>query len=69
VNRLFAYIREAFEAIWRNRVRSALTMLGMVIGTASIIGVLGVSKAMSGGITNQLNDFGDQGISRSNIAT
>jgi len=63
VNRLFAYIREAFEAIWRNRVRSALTMLGMIIGTASIIGVLGVSKAMSGGITNQLNDFGDQGIS------
>jgi putative ABC transport system permease protein len=63
VSRLLAYIREAFEAIWRNRVRSGLTMLGMIIGTASIIGVLGVSKAMSGGIASQLDAFGDQGIS------
>jgi len=63
VNRLLAYIREAFEAIWRNRVRSALTMLGMIIGTSSIIGVLGVSKAMSGGIAGTLNAFGDAGIS------
>ena len=63
MSRLLAYIREAIEAIWRNRVRSGLTMLGMIIGTASIIGVLGVSKAMSGGIARQLNDFGDQGIS------
>jgi len=62
VNRFFAYIREAFEAIWRNRVRSGLTMLGMIIGTSSIIGVLGVSKAMSGGITGTLNAFGDAGI-------
>ena len=63
MSRLLAYLREALEAIWRNRVRSGLTMLGMIIGTASIIGVLGVSKAMSGGIARQLNDFGDQGIS------
>lgn len=63
MSRFLAYIREAFEAIWRNRVRSGLTMLGMIIGTASIIGVLGVSKAMSGGIAGTLNDFGDQGIS------
>ena len=63
MNRFLAYIREAFEAIWRNRVRSALTMLGMIIGTASIIGVLGVSKAMSGGIAGTLDAFGDAGIS------
>jgi putative ABC transport system permease protein len=63
VSRLGAYIREAFEAIWRNRTRSLLTMLGMIIGTSSIIAVLGISKAASGGINATLNAFGDQGIS------
>jgi putative ABC transport system permease protein len=60
--RLLAYTREALEAIWRNRVRSALTMLGMIIGTSSIIGVLGLSKAASGGITATLGSFGDPGV-------
>jgi len=63
VSRLFAYLTEAFEAIWRNRTRSFLTMLGMIIGTSSIIAVLGISKAASGGINATLNSFGDQGIS------
>jgi putative ABC transport system permease protein len=61
--RLGAYIAEAFEAIWRNRTRSLLTMLGMIIGTSSIIAVLGISKAASGGITGTLDSFGDPGIS------
>ena len=57
------YLAEAFTAIWRNRTRSILTMLGMIIGTSSIIAVLGISRAASGGITGTLNSFGDQGIS------
>jgi putative ABC transport system permease protein len=63
MTRLGAYVAEAFGAIWRNRTRSILTMLGMIIGTASIIAVLGISRAASGGITGTLNSFGDQGIS------
>ena len=47
VTRFAAYFGEALEAIWRNRTRSLLTMLGMVIGTASIIAVLGLSRAAS----------------------
>ncbi|HEX3468951.1 MAG TPA: ABC transporter permease [Candidatus Elarobacter sp.] len=62
IGRLFAYLQEAFGAIWRNRTRSLLTMLGMIIGTSSIIAVLGVSKAASSGITSTLNSFGDPGI-------
>ncbi|HZO95285.1 MAG TPA: ABC transporter permease [Candidatus Baltobacteraceae bacterium] len=61
--RLADYVGEAFAAIWRNRTRSILTMLGMIIGTSSIIAVLGISKAASGGITGTLNSFGDPGIS------
>ncbi len=63
MSRLFAYAGEALAAIWRNRMRSILTMLGMIIGTSSIIAVLGLSRAASGGITGTLNSFGDQGIS------
>ena len=63
MSRLLAYCAEAFSAIWRNRTRSILTMLGMIIGTSSIIAVLGISKAASGGITGTLNSFGDLGIS------
>jgi putative ABC transport system permease protein len=63
VTRLFAYAIEALEAIWRHRTRSLLTMLGMIIGTASIIAVLGISKAASGGISETLDSFGDPGIS------
>ncbi|HEX3466767.1 MAG TPA: ABC transporter permease [Candidatus Elarobacter sp.] len=63
IGRLRDYLGEAFAAIWRNRMRSILTMLGMIIGTSSIIAVLGLSHAASGGITDTLNAFGDQGIS------
>ena len=62
LRRLKDYLGEAFAAIWRNRTRSILTMLGMIIGTSSIIAVLGISRATSGGIAETLNSFGDQGI-------
>ena len=62
MTRLLAYLGEAFTAIWRNRTRSLLTMLGMIIGTSSIIAVLGISRAASGGITGSLNSLGDPGI-------
>ncbi|GAC1658744.1 MAG: ABC transporter permease [Candidatus Elarobacter sp.] len=62
LSRLRDYAGEAFAAIWRNRSRSILTMLGMIIGTSSIITVLGISRAASGGIAATLNSFGDQGI-------
>ncbi len=62
MSRFFAYAGEAFEALWRNRVRSILTMVGMIIGTASVIAVLGIGKAASGGISGSLDAFGDPGI-------
>jgi putative ABC transport system permease protein len=63
VTRLWAYAAEALAAIWRNRTRSILTMLGMIIGTSSIIAVLGISRAASSGIASTLTSFGDPGIS------
>jgi putative ABC transport system permease protein len=55
---LVAYVEEAIAALWRNRVRSALTMLGMIIGSASIIAVFGISRAATSGITGTFASFG-----------
>ncbi|GAC1620390.1 MAG: ABC transporter permease [Vulcanimicrobiaceae bacterium] len=60
--RVLAYAREVLDAIWRNRARSILTMLGMIIGTSSVIAVLGVGRAASTGITGQLDAFGNPGF-------
>ncbi len=61
MGRYLAYAREALDALWRNRARSILTMLGMIIGTASVITVLGIGNAASSGISSSLNAFGDPG--------
>jgi len=62
MSRVLAYAREALDAIWNNRARSILTMLGMIIGTSSVIAVLGIGKAASGGIASSLDSFGDPGF-------
>jgi putative ABC transport system permease protein len=62
VTRILAYALEACDAIWRNRARSALTMLGMIIGTASVITVLGIGNAASTGIKGSLDAFGNPGF-------
>ncbi|MGA8535189.1 MAG: ABC transporter permease [Candidatus Tumulicola sp.] len=58
MNDLLSYLEEATAALWRNRVRSALTMLGMIIGSASIIAVFGISRAATSGITGTFASFG-----------
>ncbi|HEY1683084.1 MAG TPA: ABC transporter permease [Candidatus Tumulicola sp.] len=59
----FSYLEEAVTALWRNRARSGLTMLGMIIGSASIITVFGVSRAASGGIASTFASFGQLPVS------
>ncbi|MBV8284311.1 MAG: hypothetical protein JO175_06655, partial [Candidatus Eremiobacteraeota bacterium] len=46
---LLSYAQEAIASLWRNRVRSILTMLGMIIGSSSIIAVFGISRAATSG--------------------
>jgi putative ABC transport system permease protein len=59
VTYLLSYLEEATAALWRNRVRSALTMLGMIIGSSSIIAVFGISHAATSGITGTFASFGE----------
>ncbi len=62
MSRFLAYIPEAFESIWRHRSRSALSALGMIIGIASVIAVLGLSQAASGGMKEEIARGGDPGF-------
>ncbi|MGD0969411.1 MAG: ABC transporter permease [Candidatus Aquilonibacter sp.] len=58
MSRVLAYLAEACRSLWRNRTRSILTMLGMIIGSASIITVFGLSKAATSGIAGTFHSFG-----------
>ena len=59
MTRILAYVAEAAGALWRNRTRSILTILGMIIGTASIIGVFGISRGATTGIAATFSSFGE----------
>jgi putative ABC transport system permease protein len=58
MSRVLAYLAQAGASLWRNKGRSILTMLGMIIGSASIIAVFGVSKAATSGIEGTFTSFG-----------
>jgi putative ABC transport system permease protein len=58
VTRLLEYAHEALAALWRNRTRTVLTMLGMIIGTSSVIAVFGISRASASGIAATIESFG-----------
>ena len=51
--------QEALRALLRNRVRSALTMLGIIVGVGSFICVVGVGRAGSKRVEEQLQSVGD----------
>ena len=55
-------IREALRALGRNRIRSVLTMLGIVMGVAAFICVVGVGNAGSSRVEDQLHKVGDNMI-------
>jgi putative ABC transport system permease protein len=56
---LSVIFREALQALARNRIRSLLTMLGIIMGVGSFICVVGVGKAGSSRVENQLSQVGD----------
>ena len=40
-------IKMAFKAIWANKVRSFLTMLGVIIGVMSVTVLMGIGQGTS----------------------
>ena len=48
----------AFRNLWKRKLRTALTVLGVVIGTASIVVMVSIGIGMNEGFAKQLEDWG-----------
>src|SRR5512143_174298 len=51
-------IKSAMRALMANKLRSALTMLGIVIGVGSVVALLSVGTGAQSSITNQISNIG-----------
>ena len=51
-------ITQAMTTLWSHKFRSFLTVLGVVIGTATVIGVASLAKGMEAGFKEQIEQFG-----------
>ena len=54
-----ALLRSALRALLRNKMRSLLTVLGIMIGIAAVICVVAVGQAGQAQVEQQLNNLGD----------
>jgi putative ABC transport system permease protein len=51
-------IKMAFRSIRSNKLRSALTMLGIIIGVSSVIVLVSMAQGSTTNVTNQINQLG-----------
>ena len=58
MNKLAGSIRIALRALRVNRMRSALTMLGIIIGVAAVIAMVGVGSGATARIQQQIQSIG-----------
>ena len=54
----FESIRVSLRALRANKLRSALTMLGMIIGVAAVIAMVGIGNGATASITAQIQGLG-----------
>lgn len=50
--------RAAITALWGNKIRSFLTMLGIIIGVFSIITLIGIGQGVKKDVTNEVTELG-----------
>ncbi len=55
-------LRSAFEALAANRLRSVLTLLGVMIGVFAVTTTVSLGAIATAGITGQLQAFGNQAL-------
>ena len=56
---LLVTFRIAIRALARNKMRSALTMLGIIIGVAAVIAMVGIGQGASASIQSQIANLGN----------
>ena len=55
---LMESVRIALRSLAANKLRSALTMLGIIIGVAAVIALMGVGRGAQQAIDSQINSMG-----------
>ena len=51
-------IRVAFRALVRNKMRAALTMLGIIIGVSAVIAMVSIGQGASASVQAQIESIG-----------
>ena len=52
------YMRVAYESIMVNKMRAILTMLGLIIGVASVLTTIGIGRGAAVGVTQEIEGQG-----------
>lgn len=55
---LWESVKIAFDAIWLNKMRSLLTMLGIIIGISSVITIIALGNGMEQAMNEEFSKFG-----------
>ena len=55
---IFSIFRVAFRALARNKLRSVLTMLGIIIGVAAVIAMVSIGQGAQATIQDQISSVG-----------
>ena len=58
MNGLYEYIKMAFQNIRANKGRSFLTMLGIIIGIASVIAIVSIGEGTKNQMNSEISDIG-----------
>lgn len=59
---VFSMIKQSLSSIWHNGFRSFLTVLGIVIGIAAVISLMGLGKGLQESVTSSLGDLGTTSV-------
>lgn len=62
MTRILATVRIALRALRRNKMRTALTMLGMIIGVAAVIAMVGIGQGAKAQVESQIASMGQNVI-------
>jgi putative ABC transport system permease protein len=57
---LMQQVVEAFSSLATNKMRSGLTMLGIIIGVAAVIAMLAIGNGAQASISDQINSIGSK---------
>lgn len=58
-------IKLSLKSIFNNKMRSFLTMLGIIIGVMAVVILVSITKGAASGITDSISDMGSQLITAS----